>query len=162
MDNSNTYYALAMDEYFGEASSLSCYNTRDFAPMANCLGLISIRNGYVSVDDLGFKDIADLQANHPGLTTVNTRQFSKCPEPSKGEKRYYVLCLDSDERFTNGGLNAEADGEAIMYCVLELYDNWAEALDWGYSSIEQLVSTWNTENFENVGEGKQWRMEVSQ
>ena len=151
-----------MDEYFGEGSSLSCYNTTDYAPMAKCLGLISICNGYVSVDDVGFKDIAELHERHSDITLSNDRQFAECPDNSVGTRLFYVLCIDSDERFENGGVNAEADGEEAMYCVLELYDNWAEVLDWGYSSLEQLVTTWNTEVFQNVGEGKQWKMETRQ
>ena len=155
-------YALAMNEYFGEGSSLSCYNTADYAPMAKCLGLISVNNGYVSMDDVGFKDITELRELHPDIILCNEGQFSECPGNSTGTKLFYVLCIDSDERFENGGVNAEADGEEAMYCVLELYDNWAEVLDWGYSSLEQLVTTWNTEVFQNVGEGKQWKMETRQ
>ena len=162
MSNDCTYYALTMDEYSGEGSSLSCYNTADYAPIAKCLGLISTCGDYVNADDVGFKHLAELKESHPDTVITNERQFSKRPGKSKGEKRFYVLCLDSNDRFENGGLNAEADGEDVMYCVLELCENWGEVLDWGYSSVEHLLSAWSTEDFQNVGEGKQWSMKDKQ
>ncbi|MBR4902030.1 MAG: hypothetical protein IKZ46_13925 [Victivallales bacterium] len=156
MDNNCTFYALTMDEYNGDASSLSCYNTTDYTPMSKCLGLISINNDYVSIDDVGFKTKNELTKAYPDITLSNKNQFSKRLTKSRGIKQFYVLYLDSDEHFENGGINVKSDGKDFMYCVLELYDNWAEVLDWGYSSLEQLLSSWNTEEFINVGKGKQW------
>ena len=129
--------------------------------MAKCLGLISINHDFVSIDNVGFKSIIELNKTYQDITLANKYQFSKRLNKAKGPKHYYVLCLDSDEHFENGGINAEADGGKIMYCALELYVNWAEVLDWGYSSLEQLLSAWKAETFQNVGQGKQWNTEIN-
>lgn len=47
----------------------------------------------------------------------------------------------------------------IMYSVLEFYDNCAEVLDWRYSSIEQSISTSQTDVFQYIGKNKQWNTE---
>ena len=162
VEDDNKYYALAMDEYNGEASSLRCYNLSDYAPMKKCLGLISVCDGYVSLDDVGFKDITELKEAYPDLTIVNESQFSRQLDKAGGERRFFLLGFDSEDRFENGGVNAEADGGESMFCVLELYVNWAEVLDWGYSSPEQLLAAWNTEAFQNVGKGRQYNLEKAE
>ena len=98
MEGCNKYYALALDEYFGEGSSLSCYNLSDFMPMKKCFGLISVCNGYVSIDDVGFKDIAELHEMHPDIMLSNEHQFSPPSDNSTGQKGYYVLCIDLEIR----------------------------------------------------------------
>jgi hypothetical protein len=37
-----------------------------------------------------------------------------------------------------------------MFCVLPVFDNGIDVLDWGYSSIEQLLDAWNDTKFENA------------
>lgn len=148
MNNECKYYALEMDEYSGDDSSLSCFNTTDYTPMPKCLGLISVGNGYVRLNDVGFKDLAELKQVYPDTIISNELQFSNHHGKAKGMKQYYVLSIDSNDRFENGGINAEADDEDAMFCVLELCDNWAEVLDWGYSSMEQLLFAWNTVEFQ--------------
>ena len=160
MEEENRYYALAMDEYSGKTSSLSCYNLSDYMPMKKCFALISVCNGYVGLDDVGFKDIVELQKTYPNFRLSNEQQFLKCSSKASGERLFFVLGFDSNDRFENGGLNAEADNEEAMFCVLELYDNWAEVLDWGYSNPKQLLSAWNTETFQNVGKSRQYSLET--
>ena len=162
MDKTDTVYAIAMDEYVGDASSLSCYNLSDYMPLRKCLGLISVNNGYVSLDDVGFRDIAELAEAYPDLAIANAKQFSRKPHKAVGERQFWLLGFSSDDRFENGGVNAEADGGDEMFCVLELYDNWAEVLDWGYSSPRQLLAAWNTESFLNVGKGRQYNQEETE
>lgn len=158
MKNENAYYALAMDEYSGEESSLSCYNTTDYLPMEKCFGIISIYHDYVCIYDIGFKDIAEMNGAYPEIMLSNKYQFLKKSIKPRGTKQYYVFCIDSNERFNHGGINAEADGDDVMFCVLEIYDNCAEILDWGYSSLDQLLDAWRINEFQNVGTRKQWNL----
>ncbi|MBQ9395728.1 MAG: hypothetical protein IJU23_09480 [Proteobacteria bacterium] len=37
-----------------------------------------------------------------------------------------------------------------MFTVLIVHDNRASLIDYGYSSIEQLLDAWNNVNFENL------------
>ena len=162
MKEDNKYYPLAMDEYNGDSSSLSCYNLSNYMPLKKCLGLISVCNSFISLDDVGFRNIAELKEAYPDLIIANKRQFLRQPSKATGERQFFVLGFDSEDHFENGGVNAETDGGDSMFCVLGLYTDWAEVLDWGYSSPEQLLAAWSTESFQNVGKGRQYDVEATE
>ena len=67
------------------------------------------------------------------------------------EKKYYILKLDSYEG-EGSSLTVNADGSDSMYVVLNVEGSSAEIVDWGYSTVDDLLEAWNNVKFENIGE----------
>ena len=68
-------------------------------------------------------------------------------------KKYFILKLDSYEG-ERSSLTVDADGADSMYVVLSVEGSSAEIVDWGYPTVEDLLSAWDNVTFENVGEFK--------
>ena len=68
-------------------------------------------------------------------------------------KKYFILKLDSYEG-EGSSLMVTADGADCMYVVLCVDDKSAEIVDWGYSTVDELLEAWNNVEFENIGEFK--------
>ena len=69
------------------------------------------------------------------------------------EKKYYILKLDSYEG-EGSSLTVDADGSDSMYVVLNVEGQSAEIVDWGFSTVDDLLAAWDNVTFENVGEFK--------
>lgn len=67
------------------------------------------------------------------------------------EKKYYILKLDSYEG-EGSSLTVDANGSDSMYVVLNVEGSSVEIVDWGYSTVDDLLAAWNNVTFENVGE----------
>ena len=67
------------------------------------------------------------------------------------EKKYYILKLDSYEG-EESSLTANANGSDSMYVVLNVEGQSAEIVDWGYSTVDDLLAAWDNVTFENVDE----------
>ena len=68
-------------------------------------------------------------------------------------KKYFILKLDSYEG-DRSSLTVDAGGADSMYVVLNVEGPSAEIIDWGYSSVDDLLAAWDNVTFENVDEFK--------
>ena len=66
-------------------------------------------------------------------------------------KKYFILKLDSYGG-EGSSLTVDADGSDSMYVVLNVEGSSAEIVDWGYSTVDDLLAAWNNVAFENIGE----------
>ena len=66
-------------------------------------------------------------------------------------KKYFILKLDSYEG-EGSSLTVDADGSDSMYVVLNVEGSSAEIVDWGYSTIDNLLAAWDNVTFENIGD----------
>ena len=66
-------------------------------------------------------------------------------------KKYFILKLDSYEG-EGSSLTVDADGAGSMYVVLNVEGQSAEIVDWGYSTVDDLLAAWNNVAFENIGD----------
>jgi len=63
----------------------------------------------------------------------------------------HILEIESDSNiWVNCQCCADTDGETTMYCVLFVYQNGVAIMDYGYSSVEQLLTAWKNEKFEGI------------
>ena len=46
----------------------------------------------------------------------------------------------------------DADGADSMYVVLSVEGSSAEIVDWGYSTVDDLLAAWDNVTFENISE----------
>lgn len=46
----------------------------------------------------------------------------------------------------------DADGADSMYVVLNVEGSSAEIVDWGYSTVDDLLAAWDNVAFENISE----------
>ena len=67
------------------------------------------------------------------------------------EKKYYILKIDSYEG-EESSLMVNANGSDAMYVVLVVEGQSAEIVDWGYSTIDDLLAAWDNVAFENFEE----------
>ena len=67
------------------------------------------------------------------------------------EKKYYILKLDSYEG-EESSLTVDADGSDSMYGVWNVEGSSAEIVDWGYPTVDDLLSAWDNVTFENIGD----------
>ncbi len=77
---------------------------------------------------------------------------SDAQETSPNEEedgRYYIIRLDSYYG-EHSSLSCEADDVDYMFSVLVVHKNSANLIDYGYSSIEQLLEAWNNVDFLNL------------
>jgi len=150
MENINTepeYFLLKLEEYEGETSSLTCYPRSN--PMQRYIFcLIGIRNDSVRIVDAGYTSAEELLFAHKELSILNPKQLSLDFELI-GEPRYFILEIVS-LAWKLCEIYAQADNANRMFCVLAVFDNGIDVLDWGYSSIEQLLDAWNDKKFENA------------
>ena len=72
-------------------------------------------------------------------------------------KKYYILKIDSYEG-EGSSLIANAEGADSMYVVLCVEGKSAEIVDWGYSTVDALLDSWNNVEFENLKEFARRRM----
>lgn len=68
-------------------------------------------------------------------------------------KKYFILKLDSYEG-EGSSLTVDAGGADSMYVVLVVEGRSAEIVDWGYSTVDELLAAWDNVTFENVDEFK--------
>ena len=66
-------------------------------------------------------------------------------------KKHYILKIDSYEG-EESSLMVNANGSDAMYVVLVVEGQSAEIVDWGYSTVDDLLAAWNNVTFENLGE----------
>lgn len=66
-------------------------------------------------------------------------------------KKYFILKLDSYEG-EKSSLTVDADGLDSMYVVLSVEGSSAEIVDWGYSTVDDLLAAWDNVTFENISE----------
>ena len=66
-------------------------------------------------------------------------------------KKYFILKLDSDEG-DGSSLMVDAGGADSMYVVLNVEGQSAEIVDWGYSTVDDLLAAWDNVTFENIGD----------
>ena len=66
-------------------------------------------------------------------------------------KKYFILKLDSYEG-DGSSLTVDAGGADSMYVVLVVEGRSAEIVDWGYSTVDDLLAAWDNVTFENVDE----------
>ena len=66
-------------------------------------------------------------------------------------KKYYILKLDSYEG-DGSSLTVDAGGADSMYVVLNVEGQSAEIVDWGYSTVDDLLAAWDNVTFENIGD----------
>ena len=66
-------------------------------------------------------------------------------------KKHYILKIDSYEG-DESSLTVNANGSDAMYVVLVVEGQSAEIVDWGYSTVEDLLAAWDNVTFENVSE----------
>lgn len=65
------------------------------------------------------------------------------------DAKYYIIKLDSYSG-EHSSLICSADDEDFMFAVLVMRENSASLVDYGYSSIEQLLNAWNNVEFLNI------------
>ena len=63
-------------------------------------------------------------------------------------KKYFILKLDSYEG-EGSSLTVDADGAESMYVVLIVDGLSAEIIDWGYPTVDDLLTSWDNVTFEN-------------
>ena len=66
-------------------------------------------------------------------------------------KKHYILKIDSYEG-DESSLTVNANGSDAMYVVLVVEGQSAEIVDWGYSTVDELLAAWDNVTFENVEE----------
>ena len=66
-------------------------------------------------------------------------------------KKHYILKIDSYEG-EESSLMVNANGSDAMYVVLVVEGQSAEIVDWGYSTIDDLLAAWDNVAFENFEE----------
>ena len=66
-------------------------------------------------------------------------------------KKYFILKLDSYEG-EESSLTVDADGAYSMYVVLSVEGQSAEIVDWGRSTVDDLLAAWDNVTFENISE----------
>ena len=66
-------------------------------------------------------------------------------------KKHYILTIDSYEG-EESSLTVNANGSDAMYVVLVVEGQSAEIVDWGYSTVDDLLAAWDNVAFENVDE----------
>ena len=66
-------------------------------------------------------------------------------------KKYFILKLDSYEG-DESSLMVNANGSDAMYVVLVIEGQSAEIVDWGYSTVDELLAAWDNVTLENVEE----------
>ena len=66
-------------------------------------------------------------------------------------KKYFLLKLDSYEG-EGRSLTVDANGADSMYVVLSVEGSSAEIVDWGYSTVDDLLAAWENVTFENISE----------
>ena len=66
-------------------------------------------------------------------------------------KKYFILKLDSYEG-DGSSLTVDAGGADSMYVVLNVEGQSAEIVDWGYSTVDDLLAAWNNVTFDNIGD----------
>ena len=66
-------------------------------------------------------------------------------------KKYFILKLDSYEG-DGSSLMVDAGGADSMYVVLNVEGQSAEIVDWGYSTVDDLLAAWDNVTFENIGD----------
>lgn len=66
-------------------------------------------------------------------------------------KKYFILKLDSYVG-AESSLTVDADGLDSMYVVLNVEGSSAEVVDWGYSTVDDLLVAWSNVTFENISE----------
>ena len=66
-------------------------------------------------------------------------------------KKHYILKIDSYEG-EESSLMVNANGLDAMYVVLIVEEQSAEIVDWGYSTVEDLLAAWDNVTFENIGD----------
>lgn len=66
-------------------------------------------------------------------------------------KKNYILKIDSYDG-DESSLTVNANGSDAMYVVLVVEGQSAEIVDWGYSTVEDLLAAWDNVTFENVSE----------
>ena len=67
------------------------------------------------------------------------------------DKKYYILKIDSYEG-EESSLTVSANCSDTMYVVLVVEGQSAEIVDWGYSTVEDLLAAWGNVTFENIGD----------
>ena len=67
------------------------------------------------------------------------------------EKKYFILRIESYEG-DESSLMVNANGSDAMYVVLNVEGQSAEIVDWGYSTVDDLLAAWDNVTFENVDE----------
>ena len=67
------------------------------------------------------------------------------------EQKHYILKLDSYEG-DGSSLTVNAGGADSMYVVLNVEGQSAEIVDWGYSTVDDLLAAWDNVTFENIGD----------
>ena len=68
-------------------------------------------------------------------------------------EKYFILKLDSYEG-DGSSLTVDAGGADVMYVVLVVEGQSAEIVDWGYSTVDDLLAAWTNVTFENGDEFK--------
>ena len=66
-------------------------------------------------------------------------------------KSYYILRFDGYQG-EHSFMCCNADDRDFMYTVLLVEDDSATIIDYGYSSVEQLLEAWNNVEFRNLKE----------
>ena len=66
-------------------------------------------------------------------------------------KKYFILRIESYEG-DESSLMVNANGSDAMYVVLNVEGRSAEIVDWGYSTVDDLLAAWINVAFENIGE----------
>ena len=85
------------------------------------------------------------QLELPLITGPERTQNCSCVD----EEKYYIIRLDSYYG-EHSSLTCSADDEDYMFTVLIVHGNQASLIDYGYSSIKQLLEAWNNVNFVNL------------
>ena len=67
------------------------------------------------------------------------------------EQKHYILKIDSYEG-DGSSLTVDVGGADAMYVVLVVEGQSAEIVDWGYSTVDELLAAWDNVTFENVEE----------
>ena len=67
------------------------------------------------------------------------------------EKKHYILKVDSYEG-DESSLTVNVNGSDVMYVVLVVEGSSAEIVDWGYSTVDNLLAAWDNVIFENISE----------
>ena len=67
------------------------------------------------------------------------------------EKKYYILKIDSYEG-DGSSLTVDAGDADSMYVVLNVEGQSAEIVDWGYSTVDDLLAAWDNVTFDNIGD----------
>ena len=66
-------------------------------------------------------------------------------------KKYYILQIDSYDG-EGSSLFVDAAGSSTMYVMLMVENAHAAIVDWGYSSVAELVAAWADVKIENLQE----------